>query len=73
MGPPDAVEVFGGRAASFVKDDLSAGGRTDQTVFIGLSDKNTRLIGTWEWKGGNVPAKDDVSKRMPTRRGTTGT
>lgn len=37
-----AVASFGGSAAAFVKDDLSAGSLTDNTVYAGkTSDKNS--------------------------------
>jgi len=56
------VNLFGGTAASFVKDDVSSGGATDRTAYPkGGSDKNSGTIASWNWQSASVPAKDDIS------------
>ena len=57
---PDAVEVFGGDAATFIADDLSVSGAVDETVFAG-SNKNNDLVASWNWDTGNAPVKNDLS------------
>ena len=59
-GIPDFKEVFGGLAATFVADQLSVKGLTDDTIFVN-SNKNNHLIPTWNWDTGNVPPKDDIA------------
>lgn len=54
--------LFGGTAASFAKDDVSAGSATDTTAYPkGGSDKNSGTISSWTWQSASVPAKDDIS------------
>lgn len=57
-----AVTSFGGSAAAFVQDDVSAGSLVDRTVYAGkTSDKNNFLIADWDWGTSSVPAKDDIT------------
>lgn len=56
------TNLFGGQAAAFILDDVSAGSRVDRTAFpSGGSDKNSDDIPSWTWTGGSVPAKDDIT------------
>jgi len=56
------VNLFGGNAATFVKDDVSAGSANDNTAYPkGGSDKNSGTIASWTWQTASVPAKDDIS------------
>jgi len=57
-----AVLGFGGNAAAFIQDDVSAGSLTDSTVYAGrTSDKNGFAIADWDWGTSSVPAKDDIT------------
>jgi hypothetical protein len=57
-----AVAAFGGNAAAFAQDDVSAGNLTDRTVYAGrTSDKNSFAIADWDWGTSSVPAKDDIT------------
>jgi Prealbumin-like fold domain len=58
-GTPDAVEIWGGLTAQFLKDQLAVSG-TDDTSFA-TSNKNDMLISDWEWGTGKVTPKDDIS------------
>lgn len=54
--------AFDGIGGAFLKDDVSAGSLTDNTVYSGgPGDKNSDVIGDWTWTTSSVPAKDDVS------------
>jgi hypothetical protein len=53
--------LFGGLAASFLLDDVSAGSLVDRTTFPKGSDKNSDKVGELDWTSGNVPAKDDIT------------
>jgi hypothetical protein len=56
------VNLFGGNGAVFVKDDVSAGSATDNTVYSGgPSDKNKDTVSQWTWTTSSVPAKDDIT------------
>ncbi len=67
----NVVNLYGGSAAAFLKDQTSQSGSLDSTTFsgAGTSNKNndpvscpTLSIKTcWHWDAGNVPAKDDFS------------
>src|SRR6266581_4351107 len=63
----NVVDLHGGLAAAFLKDDLSQSGAVDRTTFSGAggSNKNNDPIAppgdTWHWDTGNIPAKDDIS------------
>src|SRR6266571_4320627 len=63
----NVVDLHGGLAAAFLKDDLSQSGAVDRTTFSGAggSNKNNDPIAppgdTWHWDTGNTPAKDDLS------------
>ncbi len=59
----NAVNLFGGDVAAFLKDDQSQSGASDRTTFSGAggSNKNNDPIKKWHWDAGNVPAKDDFS------------
>ncbi len=59
-GIPDAREVFGGIAATFLADQTSQSGATDDTNFA-QSNKNNDSISTWNWETGNNPPKDDLA------------
>lgn len=53
--------LFGGEAAAFAKDDVSAGSAVDRTVYSGgPSDKNSDKVTDWTWTTSSVPAKDDI-------------
>ncbi|MFZ5465928.1 MAG: prealbumin-like fold domain-containing protein [Pseudomonadota bacterium] len=65
-GIPDYKD-YGAIIATFVRDDLVGESIStspkiigDRTIFSG-TNKNDDPIDTYEWKGGSVPAKDDVS------------
>ncbi len=62
-GDGNAIDLFGGAAASFIMDELSQKGLLDSTTFSGAggSNKNNDPITGWHWDAGNVPAKDDLS------------
>ena len=51
---------FGGEGA-FVSDDVSGGGLTDFTTYVGTGNKNSGTVPSWTWSGNSVPSKDDVS------------
>ena len=51
-GVPDALEVFAGRSAIFIADDVSAGTASDRSVLAGSDDR---------WSAGTVPAESDLS------------
>jgi len=56
------ISLFGGNAAAFVKDDVSAGNLIDNTVYSGgPSDKNKDIVADWTWSSSSVPAKTDIS------------
>src|SRR5712691_4813133 len=58
----NVVNLFGGNAAAFVKDDVSAGSAVDSTAYPkGGSDKNSDTVGSWTWTSASVPAKDDIT------------
>ena len=64
---PDWADLFDsggaslvGSSATFVSDELSQGGGTDETHFA-ESNKNNDLIATWNWSTGNEPPKDDLA------------
>lgn len=54
--------LFGGTAASFVKDDVSSGEFNDRTAFPKAgSDKNSDAVADWNWQSASVPSKDDIT------------
>src|SRR6266540_1186536 len=65
------VNLYGGIAAAFERDQLSQSSSTDWTTFsgAGTSNKNNDPVSCptisvttcWHWDTGNVPAKDDFS------------
>jgi hypothetical protein len=60
----DASGTFIGSSGTgvFLKDDVSAGGLIDNTVYSGgPGDKNSDDIPKWTWASSSVPAKDDIS------------
>ena len=56
---PEALPTYGGLAAVFIKDELSAKGAVDSTTFTG--SKNDAPHSAWTYVSGKVPAKDDLS------------
>lgn len=67
----DLVDLYGGIAAAFEKDQTSQAGAEDWTTFSGAGGSNKNddpvscptlsVTGCWHWDSGNVPAKDDFS------------
>ncbi len=53
--PPEGI------IAAFVRDQLSVKGLIDCTTFGPTSNKNGDAVNTWDWRPGNVPAKDDLA------------
>ena len=53
------MPTYGGLAAVFIKDELSAKGAVDSTTFTG--SKNDAPHSAWTYVSGKVPAKDDLS------------
>lgn len=61
-GNGNVINSFGGEAAAFIKDDLSASSAIDTTVYSGgPGDKNQDKIADWTWTSSSVPVKNDIA------------